>query len=153
MTPARARAQRAQTSRNGYDSLRFAAECFNPDKQTGLRMKKAFTFLFAAACLCFFSGCKEEGEKSSKSSASGNPLTAPADYAEGLGKAQKSAQTTLTTAGIDQAVKRFYADQGRLPKDLDELVAKGAMTQIPPAPRGMKYDYDATTGVIKVVPE
>ena len=114
-------------------------------------MKKAFTLLFAAACLCFFSGCRE-GDKSSQNGAPGNPLTA-ADYVGELGKPQKSAQTTLTTAGIDQGIKRFYADQGRLPKDLDELVAKGAMTQIPPAPRGMKYDYDSKTGVIKVVPE
>ena len=114
-------------------------------------LKKAIPFLFAVACLCFFQGCKE-GEKSSNNS-SGNPLTAPADYVEGLGKAQKSAQTTLTTAGLDQAIKRFYTDEGRLPKDLNELVTKGAMTQIPPAPRGMKYDYDSKTGVIKVVPE
>ncbi|HEY0549635.1 MAG TPA: hypothetical protein VGF13_08540 [Verrucomicrobiae bacterium] len=113
-------------------------------------MKKAFTFLFAAACLCFFSGCKEGGKSTSSS---GNPLTAPADYVGELGKAQKPAQTTLTTVGLDQGIKRFYADQGRLPKDLDELVAKGAMSQIPPAPRGMKYDYDSKTGVIKVVPE
>jgi hypothetical protein len=134
------------------NSLRFAVECFNQDKQTGLRMKKAFTFLFAAACLCFFGGCKE-GEKSSAGSSSGNPVTAPADYVGGLGKQQKSAQSTLSTIGIDQAIQRFQVDQGRLPKDLDELVAKGAMTQIPPAPRGMKYDYDSKTGVIKVVPE
>jgi hypothetical protein len=113
-------------------------------------MKKAFTFSFAAACLCFFGGCKEGGKSSGSS---GNPLTAPADYAEGLSKAQKSAQATLAAAGIDQGIKQFYADQGRLPKDLDELVAKGAMSQIPPAPRGMKYDYDSKTGVIKVVPE
>jgi hypothetical protein len=115
-------------------------------------MKRTVPFLFAAACLCFFNGCKE-GEKSSKGSSSGNPLTAPADYVGELGKAQKSAQTTLSTVGIDQAIQRFQVDQGRLPKDLDELVAKGAMTQIPPAPRGMKYDYDAKTGVIKVVPQ
>jgi hypothetical protein len=134
------------------NSLRFAAECFNPDKQTGLRMKKAVTFLFAAACLCFFSGCKEE-KKASSGTSSGNPLTAPADYVGALGKAQKSAEKTLSAVGLDQAIKRFYTEQGRLPKDLDELVSKGAISQIPPAPRGMKYDYDSKTGVIKVVPE
>lgn len=113
-------------------------------------LKKAVPSLFAVACLCFFSGCKEGGKSSG---ASGNPLTAPADYVGELGKQQKSAQTTLTKAGIDQAIQRFHVDQGRLPKDLDELVAKGAISQIPPAPRGMKYDYDSKTGVIKVVPE
>jgi hypothetical protein len=115
-------------------------------------LKKAVPFLFAVACLCFFSGCKE-GEKSSAGGSTGNPLTAPADYVGELGKQQKSAQSTLSKVGIDQAIQRFHVDQGRLPKDLDELVAKGAMTQIPPAPRGMKYDYDSKTGVIKVVPE
>ena len=115
-------------------------------------MKTAFTLLFAVACLCFFSGCKE-GKKSSAGSSSGNPIAAPADYVEGLGKQQKSAQSTLSTVGIDQAIQRFNVEQGRLPKDLDELVAKGAITQIPPPPRGMKYDYDSKTGVIKVVPE
>ena len=112
----------------------------------------AVPFLFAAACLCFFSGCKEDA-KSSKGDSSGNPITAPADYVGALGKQKKSAETTLITVGIDQAIQRFQVDQGRLPKDLDELVAKGAITQIPPPPRGMRYDYDSKTGVIKVVPE
>ena len=116
------------------------------------RAAKITLLLFAGVCLCFFSGCKE-GEKSSTGKSSGNPLTAPADYVGELGKQQKSAQATLVTVGIDQGIKRFYTEQGRLPKDLDELVAKGAMSQIPPPPRGMKYDYDAKTGVVKLVPE
>ncbi len=115
-------------------------------------LEKAVPFLFAVACLCFFSGCKE-GKKSSESGSSGNPLTAPADYVGALGNAQKSAQKTLSTVGINQAIQQFQVEQGRLPKDLNELVAKGAITQIPPPPRGMKYDYDSKTGVIKVVPE
>ena len=115
-------------------------------------MKKALTFLFAAACLCFFDGCKGE-KKSSSDTSSGNPLTAPADYVGALGKAQKSAQKTLSTVGLDQAIKTFHTEEGRLPKDLNELVSKGTISQIPSPPRGMKYDYDSTTGVIKVVPE
>lgn len=115
-------------------------------------MKKALTFLFAAACLCFFQGCKGE-KKSSSDSSSDNPLTAPADYVNAIGKAQKSAQKTIGTVGLDQAIKAFHTEEGRLPKDLDELVSKGTISQIPPPPRGMKYDYDSKTGVIKVVPE
>lgn len=115
-------------------------------------MKKALTFLFAAACLCFFNGCKGE-KKSSSDTSSSNPLTAPADYVGALGKAQKSAQKTLSTVGLDQAIKTFHNEEGRLPKDLDELVSKGTISQIPPPPRGMKYDYAAKTGVIKVIPE
>ena len=119
-------------------------------------MKKTFSLLFAAACLCSIAGCKEKEKKAATTAdntSSGNPLTAPADYVSALGKAQKSAQKTLSTLGLDQAIKTFYTEEGRFPKDLDELVTKGTIGQIPPAPRGMKYDYDAKNGTIKVVPE
>jgi hypothetical protein len=118
-------------------------------------MKKTFTFLFAAACLCFFSGCKQEKKAAAPSSdtSSGNPLTAPADYVSALGKAQKSAQKTLSTLGLDQALKTFYTEEGRFPTNLNELVSKGTIGQVPPPPRGMKYDYDPKAGTIKVVPE
>jgi hypothetical protein len=113
-------------------------------------MKTAITSLFAVACLCFLASCKEGGNSAKPS---GNPVSAPGDYLGELGKAQKSAQATLTVAGLDQAIKRFQVEQNRLPKDLNELVAKGAINQIPPPPRGMKYDYDAKTGIVKLVPE
>jgi hypothetical protein len=117
-------------------------------------MKKAFTFLFAVACLCFFAGCKDEKKSSAGSDASsGNPLTAPADYVGALGQAQKSAQKTLMTVGIDQGLKTFYTENGRFPTNLNELVAKGAMSSIPNPPVGMKYDYNSKAGTIKVVPE
>jgi len=116
-------------------------------------MKISFSLLFAAACFLFV-GCQEEKKApGAADTSSGNPLTAPADYVGALGKAQQSAQKTLTTVGIDQALKTFYTEQGRFPTDLNELVTKGAISQIPPAPRGMKYDYDSKAGTFKVVPE
>jgi hypothetical protein len=113
-------------------------------------MKSAVTLLFAAACLCFFVGCKEKSSTSSSDTSSGNAV---ADYVNTLGQAQKSAQKTLTAVGIDKAIKTFYTQEGRFPKDLDELVSKGVINQVPPPPRGMKYDYDSKSGIIKVVPE
>jgi hypothetical protein len=113
---------------------------------------RTLPFLFAAACLCFFSGCKQESSSQPKPDSSGNPLTAPADYVGALGKAQKSAQKTLGGVGLDQAIKAFQAENGRSPKNLEELVSSGAINEIPPAPRGMKYDYDPATGRVKVVP-
>jgi len=125
----------------------------NPNKQTGRRMRKAFTLLFTAACFCLV-GCK--GEKKAPSpgdTSSGNPLTAPADYIGAIGKAQDSAKKTLGALGIDQAIKTFYTDEGRFPTDLNELVTKGTIGQIPPTPRGMKYDYNPKTGTVKLVSE
>ena len=116
-------------------------------------MKISFTLISAAACFLFV-GCS--GEKKTPTAAdtpSGNPLTAPVDYLGAVGKAKTSMEKTLGTVGIDQALKAFSAEEGRYPKDLNELVTKGTISQIPPAPRGMKYDYDSKSGVIKVVPE
>jgi hypothetical protein len=59
----------------------------------------------------------------------------------------------LSTVGLDQAIRAFYTEEGRFPKDLNELVTKGTINQVPPAPRGMKYDYDAKTGTIRISPE
>jgi hypothetical protein len=81
---------------------------------------------------------------------SGNPLTAPVDYLSAAAKAQKSASKTILDAGLDQAIKLFYAEQGRFPNDLKELTPQ-YLPAIPPAPAGMKYSYDAKSGVVKVV--
>lgn len=116
-------------------------------------MKNAHSLFLAAACLCFVVGCKEGGKSSSTEPSSGNPLTAPADYVGAIGKAQKSAEKTLTTSGLDKAIQSFFATEGRYPKDLDELVSKGAINAIPAPPRGMKYNYDPQAGTIKVIPE
>jgi hypothetical protein len=123
--------------------------------QTGRRMMKAFTFLCAAACLCLFAGCKQEksAPAAATNNASGNPLTAPADYVGALGQAKKSAEKRLGAVGLDQAIKVFVAEEGRYPNTLDELVSKGKISSIPNPPAGMKYDYDAKTGTIKVVPQ
>ena len=116
-------------------------------------MKKAFTFLFAVACLCFFSGCKDKSVPNASDTSSGNPLSAPADYVGALGKAKKSMEKTLSTVGIDKALQTFYTEQGRFPTNLNELVANRTLSSIPNPPFGMKYDYNSKTGTFKVVPE
>ena len=117
-------------------------------------MRTCLHIALAAACLGLL-GCKEKAETQSPpaDSSSGNPLTAPADYVGAIGKAQKSAQKTLSTVGLDQAIKTFAAEEGRYPNDLNELVSKGTIPSLPRAPTGMKFDYDPKTGMVKVVPQ
>ena len=111
-------------------------------------------FLITAVACFFFAGCGEDKKTPPASStSSGNPLTAPADYVGAIGQAHKAAKKTLGAVGLDQALKTFFAEENRFPKDLNELVTKGTVAQIPPAPAGMKYDYDAKTGIVKVVPQ
>ena len=93
-------------------------------------------------------GC---GKESRPNRAGENPLTAPADYVGAVGKAQKSASKTLAAASLDQAIKMFYAQENRYPKNLAELVTSGTLPKLPEAPNGMQFDYDPATGQVKVV--
>ena len=110
-------------------------------------------FLLTLVAGLFFVGCKKE-EPAKKpapaADAGGNPLTAPVDYLGAVGKAQKSATKTVSTVGLQQAIQMYFAQEGRFPKDLKSLVPD-YVGQIPPAPVGMKYDYDPKSGVLKIV--
>ena len=115
---------------------------------------KILSFLSLVSTGLLLAGCNKETPpaKPEGSSASGNPITAPLDYIAAAGKAQKTAAKTISGVGLDQAVKMFYAQEGKFPKDLKELVPD-YVGAIPPAPAGMKYDYDPKTGAVKVLPK
>jgi len=108
------------------------------------------TFAVLAAGLFLF-GCSPKEEAPSSTSSSGNPLTAPADYVGAAGQAKKRVERGLSTAGLQQAIQMFQAQEGRFPKTLEELVSKQYLDKLPPAPAGQKYQYNATTGDLRVV--
>src|SRR2546423_14820902 len=101
------------------------------------------------------SGCSKK-EAASTSSAtnenysSGNPLTAPVDYLGAVVKAKKSAEQTVETVSLNQAVQQFSVAEGRYPKDLDELVKEKYLPRLPDPPYGMKIVYDAAKGQVTV---
>lgn len=103
------------------------------------------------ACLVL-GGCKKDTPDSSAKPGE-NPVTAPADYIGAVGKAHKSAVKTAATASLDQAIKLFHEQEGRFPQNLEELVSSGTLPKLPKAPNGMKFEYDATTGKVKVAAE
>jgi hypothetical protein len=116
-------------------------------------MKAIALFLLAAGLL--LAGCGKDAPDSigqTNASSSGNPLTAPVDYLGAAGKAKQSASKTVLGAGLDRAIKLFYAETGRFPSDLKEL-APQYLPNIPPPPVGMKYNYDPKTGVVELVPQ
>jgi len=115
------------------------------------------SLLMGVAGLLFI-GCDEKKSATTSSptnapaaTSSGNPITAPVDYLGAAAKAKQSAQKTVANVGISQAIKQFYTEEGRFPKDLNELVSKQYLPNIPSPPVGMKYDYNPTTGDFKVV--
>jgi hypothetical protein len=116
-------------------------------------MKKALCALSIFGLL--LAGCDEKsgsaGGGTNTTSSGGNPLNAPADYVGALGKAQQNAVKTADTTSINKAIQMFTVDQGRNPKDLNELVEKKYLPQLPTPPTGMKLDYDANAGTARVV--
>jgi hypothetical protein len=117
------------------------------------------TFQFAAATsaltLVLFTGCDKKPPapvaSTNTTSSTSSPLTAPVDYLGALGKGQQLAVKTVDTASIDRAIQMFSVEEGRLPKDLNELVTEKFLPRIPDAPYGMKIVYDANAGTVRVV--
>ena len=50
-------------------------------------------------------------------------------------------------------IRLFNVQEGRNPKDLNELVTKQYLGALPYAPAGMKLVYDANEGKVSVVPQ
>ncbi|HXJ74127.1 MAG TPA: hypothetical protein VNM37_14805 [Candidatus Dormibacteraeota bacterium] len=109
-------------------------------------------FVAVAGLLLGGLGCSKKEEPPKAAGGGGNPLTAPVDYISSAAKAQQSAAKTVTGVGLDKTIQLFYGQEGRFPKDLNELVP-GYINAVPPPPRNMKYDYDPKTGVLKIVPQ
>jgi hypothetical protein len=113
---------------------------------------KSFALLSTLTAL-LLAGCgeKQTTPVAATNTTSGNPLNAPADYLGGLANAQNRAIKTVDVAALNQAVQMFNVQEGRLPKDLNELVEKKLIARVPDAPYGMKLQYDASTGTVSVV--
>jgi hypothetical protein len=65
-------------------------------------------------------------------------------------RADKYAVKTIEVSYLNQAIQLFNTQEGRLPKDLNELVPN-YVGKIPDAPYGSKIVYDASSGTVTVV--
>ena len=122
-------------------------------------MKTSFLILLAAGL--FWAGC---GKKSSGPAPQGTNTTPTPQtitnkaevanpsggYLGALAQAQKSAVKTVDVSYLNQAVQLFNTQEGRLPKDLNELVPN-YVAKLPPAPYGYRINYDAVSGLVTVV--
>ena len=84
---------------------------------------------------------------------SGNPLTAPVDYLGAINKGRKTAIKTIDNAALTSAIQLFNVQEERLPRDLNELATKGYIPAVPAPPPGSKFQYNAQTGDLKIVPQ
>lgn len=111
------------------------------------------TLLAVALAFC---GCGKENANNPPPPA---PAPAPAKsdsqsgYLGTLVKGQQTAVKGIDTAALNSEVNLFNVQEGRYPKDLNELVTKGYLGKLPDAPVGMKINYDSSQGKVTVVPQ
>jgi len=114
-------------------------------------MKKTFWMFLLCAGLAACS--KKEAAKAPDidNNSSGNPITAPVDYLGAVNKARKTVIKQIDLAAVQNAINLFKAQEDRYPKDMNELVQKHYLGQVPQLPPGQQLNYNPKTGELKVV--
>jgi hypothetical protein len=115
-------------------------------------MRKFYGLIVLAGALVV-GGC---GKEEAPAPAPAAKTTAPPSgdgYLGTLVRGQQVAVKGIDTAALNQEIQLFNVQEGRLPKDLNELVTKHYLPKLPDPPAGMKINYDATQGKVTVVPQ
>ena len=116
-------------------------------------MKTCCGLMLVAAALVM-SGCgKEQNSPPPAAAPAATPANAPAGYIGALARGQQVAVKTVDVTSLNEEVRLFNVQEGRNPKDLDELVAKQYIAALPHPPAGMKFVYDVALGKVSVAPE
>ena len=108
---------------------------------------------FVLGLVVGYAGCGSKSSTPAKTNtvSSGNPITAPLDYVGAAGKAKVTAEKVIDTTSLARQIQMFYAAEGRYPADLAEMVREKYMPNIPPPPAGMRYEYNAANGEVKLL--
>jgi hypothetical protein len=78
------------------------------------------------------------------------PSSPSGGYLGSLVRGQQVAVKTVDVTALNEEIRLFNVQEGRNPKDLDELVTKQYLGALPNAPVGMKFVYDAAQGKVSV---
>jgi hypothetical protein len=122
-------------------------------------MKRAF-FSLCLLSILLPVGCRKQEElpvptapEKKAGTPDANLATAPVNYLAASVRAEQSMEKTVDAVAINNAIQLFAVQEGRLPKDLNELVSKKYLKKLPVPPFGSKLQYDAKEGKATVVKE
>ncbi len=112
-------------------------------------MKTCCGLMLVAAALVS-GGC---GKEQNAPPPAPTPASAPAGYVGALVRGQQVAVKTIDVTSLNEEIQLFNVQEGRNPKDLNELVARHYLGALPNPPNGMKLVYDAAQGKVSVAPQ
>ena len=110
-------------------------------------MRTALVFCLSSILTVSLIGCKPKAADAEKEPYQGPPE----QYIRGALGAGENAKGTLGTMAIQKGIDMFQLQNGRFPASLQELQKEGFLAQMPEAPVGKKFSYDAATGKVSVV--
>jgi hypothetical protein len=114
-------------------------------------MKGIHSIFISIATAMLLAGCSGKSGSSAQGTNTVNSATNGfAGYVKSLGEAQKAASKTIDVSYLNQAIQLFNVQEGRYPKNLQELVPN-YVAKLPDAPAGSKIVYDPANGTVKVV--
>lgn len=103
----------------------------------------------AMMCTLMVVGCSDSSSSTGKKATAADAN--PANYVRGALDAGMNAKATVGAIGLERAIQLYRIKEGKNPSTLQDLVKKGHLPSIPPAPAGRAYQYNAKTGKVKVV--
>ena len=112
-------------------------------------MKICCCLMLVAAAVAL-GGCGKEQNSPPPTAA---PAAPPAGYLGTLVKGRQTAVKTIDVTALNENVRLFNVQEGRNPKDLNELVTQHYLGALPVPPVGTKLVYDAAQGKVGVVAE
>lgn len=77
-------------------------------------------------------------------------VNAPTTYIKTVTDEKKNLEKKVDVTSLNHAIQQFQVQEGRYPKDLNELVTQHYLGKVPDAPYGYKINYDSKSGTVTV---
>ncbi|MGO8701870.1 MAG: hypothetical protein ACLQVY_29665 [Limisphaerales bacterium] len=121
-----------------------------------MKTRRGLIVVAAALALC---GCGKQqnapppAAAAAPASGSASSSGTSGNYLGALAHGEQRAVKTIDVTSLNENLQLFNAQEGRYPKDLNELVTQHYLGKLPAPPVGMKFVYDADQGKVSVAPQ
>jgi len=104
-----------------------------------------------AVIVLLATGCDKDSKASKAAAGASQVVNAPMNYIKTVTDEKKTLDKKVDVTALNHAIEQFQVQEGRYPKDLDELVTQHYFGALPTPPFGSKLNYDSTSGTVTVV--